>query len=174
MAGYWYPTAFTTWNEEETQAAIKRVLASGRLTMGEETFEFEKELAVYNKRKHAICVNSGSSANLIGIAALHHKRPIRTAVAPALAWSTTYAPLAQHGIKFKLLDCDASWNAQPYKGPPVDLLVGCSILGNPARFDLQEPDHYHWLFNDNCESLGAHIYNKPIGSYGDIATLSFY
>jgi CDP-6-deoxy-D-xylo-4-hexulose-3-dehydrase len=168
----WYPTAYKAWDEEERDA-IARVLASDRLTMGEETAAFERALAVYNSRKHAICVNSGSSANLIAVAALQCKEPRRCAVVPALAWATTYAPLVQHRIKLSLLDCDATWNATAYIGPVPDILVGCSILGNPARLDMVLPEGCSFL-NDNCESLGAEIYGHPVGSYGDIATLSFY
>lgn len=172
MTDCWYPTAFKHW-DRETQETIARVLASDRLTMGAETEAFEHELATYHHRKHAICVNSGSSANLIAVAALSRHMYIRSAVVPALAWATTYAPLVQYGIRFDLLDCDRTWNAPPYSGDFVDLFVGCSILGNPARFD-QELPHARAFLNDNCEALGAELYGRPVGAYGDMATLSFY
>jgi CDP-4-dehydro-6-deoxyglucose reductase, E1 len=169
---YWYPTATKMWYEE-TQAAIRRVVASDRFTMGDETAAFEDELAKYHGRRHAICVNSGSSANLVAVAAIRNKNPIMHAAVPALAWGTTYAPLVQTGLQFSLVDCDASWNADLRLMKPVGLCVGCSILGNPARFDQCPPDSNYFL-NDNCESLGAEIYEKPMGAFGDIATLSFY
>ena len=64
-----YPTAFSIWGDEE-RAAIERVLRRGQLTMGAEVFEFEREFAAFHGRAHGIMVNSGSSANLVAVAAL--------------------------------------------------------------------------------------------------------
>ena len=105
---YWYPCAFSHWNEEET-SAIFRVIASGRHTQGEEVEAFEAEFAAYHGMKHAIAVNSGSSANLVAVAALFAKEnnPLKRgdkAIVPALAWATTYAPLVQYGLDLVVLD----------------------------------------------------------------------
>ena len=85
-----YPTAFTSWGEAEEQA-IDRVLTSRQFTMGPEVKAFETELAAYHRVKHAVMVNSGSSANLIAVAALFHveKHPLRAGdrvARPAVAW----------------------------------------------------------------------------------------
>jgi CDP-6-deoxy-D-xylo-4-hexulose-3-dehydrase len=156
MPEYWYPTAFSCWGDEE-KAAIERVIASGKFTMGEEVAAFEREMAAYHGRKHCIAVNSGSSANLVAVAALGEIRrsvpkgnfwvnshPFNfSAHMPAIAWATTYAPFVQlcdgNAIAF-VHDVDDTWNSVI---PPTTFvkgsrlgaynLVACSILGNPAH-----------------------------------------
>ncbi len=143
---YSYPTAFSCWGDEEREA-IARVIASGQFTMAGECEAFEHEFAAWHGRKYGIMVNSGSSANLIAVAALFAKKdaPLRrasmestiewdnhghgvqrgpargflndVAVVPAIAWATTYAPLVQYGLDLKLADCDATWNAAVPDGP---------------------------------------------------------
>lgn len=182
-----YPTAFSIWGDEE-RTAIDRVLTSGRLTMGEEVAAFEREFADFHGRAHGVMVNSGSSANLIATAALFHvkqRRPLKygdMALVPALAWSTTYAPLVQHGLGLKLMDCDAGWNADVYD-PMFDptgarLLVGCSILGNPANFEAMRTAAGVLdaaFIEDNCESLGARTPDgKLCGTFGLMSTFSFF
>src|SRR5258706_655305 len=147
---WFFPTAYSVWGDEE-RAAIDRVLSSGYLTQGEEVAAFEREFADFHGMKHAIMVNSGSSANLIAIAAMFHLReggyvnsntrpryPLRRGdkvVVPGLAWSTTYAPLVQYGLELVVADCNDQWNVGQYQGEPaVSLEIWCSILGNPAHF----------------------------------------
>ena len=172
---YWYPTAFSHWGEEE-HAAMARVIESGRFTMGEETEAFEAELAAFNQRKHAICVNSGSSANLIAVAAMVTLEKVinSEAIVPALAWGTTYAPLLQYGFNLSLNDCNSTWCPATIFSTSWEndeaLIVACSILGNPAdRLILEGSD-----LNDDCEALGATCDGKPTASYGGIATQSFF
>lgn len=181
---YDYPTAFAFWGTEE-DAAIKRVLASGRLTQGPEVAAFERELADFHGRRHAIMVNSGSSANLVATAALFHlsDRPLKRgdrALVPAIAWATTYAPLVQHGLDLVLVDVDASWNADPFRFTDPDgvrLVVGCSILGNPAPLaqwnTIAGVLDAHFI-NDDCESLGASVDGHTTGAHGLMATESFF
>jgi CDP-6-deoxy-D-xylo-4-hexulose-3-dehydrase len=195
---WFYPTAFSHWNELEW-AAMARVLSSGRLTMGPETEAFEAEIAAWHGRKHAIAVNSGSSANLVAVAAAKHLHVddgdiLRDdshwregiALVPAIAWATTYAPLLQHRYDLVLSDVDRTWNANP--GLLIDainnehrfqVVVGCSILGNPAPLgelrgftDRQGTI----LIEDNCESLGARTADGRLtGTFGHLSTGSgFY
>ena len=168
-----YKTAYSLWGDEE-QAAIDRVRASGQWTMAGEVETFEAELAEWHGVKHAIMVNSGSSANLIAVAALFHveNNPLKrgdTALVPAIAWSTTFAPLVQHGLKLKLVDCDATWNAA--NADTAKLSVICSILGNPT-YPLNFSGDY--VIEDNCESLGASVLGKKCGTFGFMGTLSFF
>lgn len=165
-----YPVAFNTLGEEEW-TAIARVHASKQYTMGEEVAAFEQEFAAYHGLKHAIMVNSGSSANLLMIAALFAQGRLKqgdVALVPALAWATTYAPLVQHGLVLRLLDCDATWNAPVAKDlPPTKLIVGCSILGNPAyasQWFAYARNHAAIYIEDNCESIGARFAYLPPGS----------
>lgn len=181
---YWYPTAFSLWGDEE-RAAIDRVLTSGRLTMGEEVAAFEREFADWHGRKHGIMVNSGSSANLVAVAAVAAVQESRGgapnrrwASVPALAWSTTYAPIVQHGYQLKLLDCDETWNAAVGGSwDRASIIIGCSILGNPAHLEAwkNRADSIGAAFiEDNCESLGASIDGKLCGTFGLLSTFSFF
>ena len=182
MTEYRFPTAFSSWGNEE-RAAIDRVLSSGRLTMGDEVAQFEREFADYHGAKHAIMVNSGSSANLVSVAALfalgYLKEDDKVAV-PALAWSTTYAPLVQYGMDLRLIDCDTSWNAavpiNPNDLEDADLIVACSILGNPAHLEeWADIASDALMIEDNCESLGAATASgRKCGTFGDLSTFSFF
>lgn len=178
-----YPTAFSLWGDEEREAML-RVIESGWFTQGEEVAAFEREFAAYHGMAHGIMVNSGSSANLIAVAALMHLGAIKAgdvALVPAIAWSTTYAPLVQYGLNLLLMDVGDDWNADVYN-PRFDaqdarVVVGCSILGIPAPLPtlksaatvLGDP-----LIEDNCESLGATIDGKLCGTFGFLNTFSFF
>lgn len=175
---WFFPTAFSIWGDEE-RAAIDRVLTSGQFTMGEEVATFEREFAAWHGMKHAIMVNSGSSANLVAVAAMFHRRErplkkgIDKVVVPALAWSTTYAPLVQHALNLVLADCNDSWNVGRYHGEPaISLQIVCSILGNPAHFWAEAP----WpIIEDNCESLGAvDLKGRLCGTRGLMNTFSLF
>lgn len=184
MNSWRYPTAFQCWGPEERDA-IQRVLSSERFTMGAEVEAFETELAAFHGVKHAIAVNSGSSANLVAVAALFNiqEHPLRfgdRAMVPALAWPTLYAPLVQHGLKLVLVDCDATWNMSTNPLYPVSdcaLVVGCSILGNPMDLNwfAETAECNGAIFiEDNCESFGARLHRKLCGTFGRMGTLSFY
>lgn len=174
---WYYPTAFSCWDDCE-RAAIIRVLDSRQLTMGEEVAAFEREFAAWHGMQHAIMVNSGSSANLIAVAAMFHReeRPLQPGdkvVVPALAWSTTYAPLVQHDLDLVLADVNDQWNVGQYHGEPaVSLQIVCSILGNPAHFWAEAP----WpIIEDNCESLGAiDLKGRRCGTRGLMNTFSLF
>jgi CDP-4-dehydro-6-deoxyglucose reductase, E1 len=153
---WWYPTAFSAWDKSE-YAAMDRVIKSDRFTMGPEVAAFEREFAAYHGVADGIMVNSGSSANLVATAALlalgHVKRGDIVGV-PAIAWSTTYAPLVQHGLTLHVVDVDlATWNVDWLKlrqGLKRNPFVNVSILGNPSIAPRQA-----FAIEDNCESLGA-------------------
>src|ERR1700704_3984929 len=105
-----YELAASTWGPEEL-AAIQRVIASDRFTMGPHVAGFEEAFAAYHDRKYAVMVNSGSSANLLCVAALFYKkdRPLvrgDEVIVPAISWATTYHPLQQYGLKLKLVDVE--------------------------------------------------------------------
>jgi CDP-4-dehydro-6-deoxyglucose reductase, E1 len=185
MKDWFYPTAFSCWGPEEADA-IERVVLSGKFTMGEQVAAFEREFADFHGMKHGIMVNSGSSANLLAVAALCAKEdePVLagdTAIVPALAWSTTYAPLVQHGLKISLADCDGSWNASMLQDSIADnahLIVGCSILGNPAYLGEWKRQAHRtgaYFIEDNCESFGAQTREGTLcGTSGIMNTFSFF
>ena len=176
-----------SWDFREKQA-IKNVIKKGRYTMGPYVSKFEKLFSKKFNRKYSIMVNSGSSANLLSIASLFYKKknPLKAGdevIVPALAWSTTYFPLIQYNLKIRLCDIDLNtlnYNIEDLKkkiSKKTKLIVGVSILGNPARLDLLKKickEKKIYLFEDNCESLGAKINNKLTGTFGELSTSSFF
>lgn len=182
-----YDLASTSWGEEERRA-IARVLAGGRFTMGEQVRAFEDAFAATFGMKHAVMVNSGSSANLVGVAALFHvgRRALRRGdevIVPALSWATTFHPLQQYGLKLRFVDVqletlnmDVS-RLEEALTPRTRMVVAVSILGNPAALDVIRAfcdRHGLWLFEDNCESMGASLHGKRCGTFGDIGTFSTF
>ena len=182
-----YDLASTTWGAEETEA-ICRVLAEGRFTMGERVREFEEAFAARFGAKHAVMVNSGSSANLVAVAALFYKkdRPLcrgDEAIVPAISWATTFHPLQQYGMKLRFLDVqldtlnmDVS-QLEAALTARTRLVVAVSILGNPAPLDVIRDfcdRHGLYLLEDNCESMGASLNGRPCGTFGDVNTFSTF
>src|ERR1035438_3985066 len=105
-----YDLSASTWGPEEIEA-IRRTVERGRFTMGEEVAAFEREFAAYFGMKHGVMVNSGSSANLVAVAAFYYKkdRPLARGdevIVPAISWSTTYHPLQQYGLRLRFVDVE--------------------------------------------------------------------
>lgn len=189
---YEFPTAFFAWSKDE-EAAIDRVRASGQWTQAGEVEAFEHEIAAFHGRKHAIFVNSGSSANLLMVAALFNKRenPLRRgdrAIVPAIAWPTLYSPLVQHGMDLVVADVDDSWCAREisFWGTPPRLIVSCPVLGNPQNeiyrvWKALSANAPLYCIEDSCESLGARTDHSKVsqagklcGTFGLMSSLSFF
>ncbi len=182
-----YELAVSNWGEEE-HAAIAAVVESGRFTMGPSVAEFEEAFARYLGCRHAIMVNSGSSANLVAVASLFFKkdRPLVAGdevIVPALSWSTTYHPLQQYGLRLKIVDIDLDTlnidcrRLEAALSERTRMVMAVSILGNPAALDvLREFADAHGLYflEDNCESLDAELNGRKAGSFGDMGTHSFF
>jgi CDP-6-deoxy-D-xylo-4-hexulose-3-dehydrase len=182
-----YELAAPTWGPEEIEAA-KRVLDSTFTTMGAEVKAFEAEFAAYFGMRHAIMVNSGSSANLVAVAALAYRqdRPLARGdevIVPAISWATTYHPLQQYGLKLRFVDIDLETLnidvAQLEKAltPKTRAIVAVSILGNPAALDTIRAfadAHGLALLEDNCESMDAEVAGRKCGTFGHLNTFSFF
>lgn len=182
-----YPLAESTWGTEELDA-MRRVIDSGFFSMGKNVRAFEEDFAAKFDMKHAVMVNSGSSANLVAIAALAYKkdkplRPGDEVIVPAISWATTYYPLLQYGLKLKFVDVDIdTLNAdiaavEAAITPTTRMIVAVSILGNPAPLAEMRAlcdRHGLYFFEDNCESMGAAVDGKMAGTYGDLTTHSLF
>ncbi len=183
----YYDLAADTWGYEE-KTAIQEVIESGRFTMGPKVERFEHAFANYFGRKHAVMVNSGSSANLVGVASLFHRadKPLKRGdevIVPAISWSTTYHPLQQYGLKLRFVDVeldtlnmDVSRLADALT-PQTRMILAVSILGNPAALDVISDfadAHDLILFEDNCESMDAELNGQKAGTFGDIGTFSTF
>ena len=182
-----YPLATTTWDDAE-YAALHSVIASGNFTMGEKVKEFEQEFSSKFRTDFAVMSNSGSSANLLALAAIRYssKNPGMSrdeVIVPAVSWSTTYYPITQLGFKLRFVDVDLeTLNAgaeaiQAAIGPKTAGIVVVNLLGNPSELTeiralADENDLF--MIEDNCESLGATYDGRPAGTYGDIGTFSSF
>ncbi|MEC8079991.1 MAG: DegT/DnrJ/EryC1/StrS family aminotransferase [Pseudomonadota bacterium] len=182
-----YDLAAPTWGQEELDA-LQTVMDSGFFTMGPRVAEFEQKFSAYHNKQYGIMVNSGSSANLIAIAALFFKKdnPLQRGdevLVPALSWATTYHPLQQYGLKVRFVDIALdSLNMDPALieaaiTPATKMILGVSILGNPAALDVMRDvadRHGLYFMEDNCESMDAELNGKKAGTYGDLNTFSFF
>ena len=173
------------WGNEEI-AAIEKVIRSNMYTMGQEVRKYEEDFAKRFGTKYAIMVSSGSTANLLAIAALvySHRLPRGSEViVPAVSWSTTYAPLEQFGMKVVFVDIDKetlnidlnSLRRNITNKTKMILLV--NLLGNPNDFDVirdmcKGKDII--IMEDNCESLGAKYNDKQAGTFGIVGTYSSF
>ena len=189
MTTRFWPLAVSSWGPRE-RAAAHAVIDGDQHTMGTKVREFETAFAQHVGSRYAVMTNSGSSANLLAVAALRHLREwawgsAPEAIVPAIAWATTYAPLAQQGFKLVVCDVDPLTlnvdlaQIRAAVSERTALIVGVSILGNPAPLpELRQicgtrtpPPLF---FEDNCESLGARIDDRYCGTFGDVGTFSFF
>ncbi len=182
-----YDLASTTWGEEE-RAAIGRILDESRFTMGDNVRRFEKSFAAKFGMKHAVMVNSGSSANLVAVAALSHVsgHPIGRGdevIVPSISWATTFHPLQQYGLKLRFVDVELETlnmdvsQLEAALTPRTRMVVAVSILGNPAALDVIRAfcdKHGLYLLEDNCESMGASLGGKSCGTFGHVNTFSTF
>jgi CDP-6-deoxy-D-xylo-4-hexulose-3-dehydrase len=168
----------SSWGPEERQAIIE-TLDSGDLTMGRRVAEFERVFADYIGTTYAVMVNSGSSANLLMVAAWTLRYGNGTVIVPALGWSTSYSPFQQYGWKLRFVDIDRRtlnydlkelWQANEHDD--ADLLLAINILGNPNDFG-GFPKRVR-ILEDNCESLGAEYRNRRTGAFGVMSSHSLF
>ena len=177
------------YGEEEmsnlAEAAVEFWLTSGRWHR-----RLEEDLAAWYGVSHARLVNSGSSANLVAVAALtshllgeRRLRPGDEVITVAAGFPTTVAPLIQLGLVPVFVDVSLpTYNLDPAKleaarSPRTRAVVVAHTLGNP--FDLGAVKafcdaHRLWLVEDNCDAAGSRYQGRKTGTFGDLATLSFY
>jgi CDP-4-dehydro-6-deoxyglucose reductase, E1 len=162
----------------------------GWLTTGRFNAEFERRLAGYLGVKHLITVNSGSSANLVAFSALTSTRLGERAIKPgdevisvAAGFPTTVNPILQFGAVPVFVDVElATHNVDASKieaaiSPKTKAIMLAHALGNPFNVEVVtalSKKYNLWLVEDCCDALGATYNGKLVGTFGDIATLSFY
>jgi len=182
-----FPLTYSSWDNQEIKA-INKIINSGQLTYSNQVKKFESKFAHHMQMKYGIMVNSGSSANLLSIAALFYKKknPLKRGdevIVPAISWATTYHPLQQFNLKLKIIDVQLDTvNIDTKKliaaiTPKTKLIIAVNILGNPCDlFEIRKicKQKSIYLMEDNCESLGAKIKNKFCGTFGILNTYSFF
>lgn len=160
------------------------------LTAGRYAEEFESSFAAFFGRKKCLLVNSGSSANLLAVSALtspllrgHRLKPGDEIISVAAGFPTTVNPIIQNGAVPVFIDVQIpTYNAdvsmlEDALSEKTAAVMFAHTLGNP--FDLATvrafcDRHDLWLIEDCCDALGASYDGKPVGTFGDIATCSFY
>lgn len=181
------PLATTTWDEKEYQA-LQTVIDSGMFTMGKYVKAFEQDFANFVGSKYCVMSNSGSSANLLAVAAMFYRqnnalKPGDEVIVPAVSWSTTYYPLHQYGLKIKFVDIDKETlnldlsQVEAAISKKTRAIFAVNLLGNPIDYNkLNEiiADKNIVLLEDNCESLGATFDGKQAGTFGLIGTYSSF
>lgn len=162
----------------------------GWLTSGRFNAEFEKKLAAFIGVKHLITVNSGSSANLVAFNTLTSPKLGHRAIRPgdevigvAAGFPTTVNPILQFGAVPVFVDVDRlTHNVDASKieaaiGPKTKAIMLAHSLGNPFNLDVVTAlckKFQLWLVEDCCDALGSTYRGQMVGTFGDIATLSFY
>jgi len=183
------PPAGKVLGASEIQNMVEAAL-DGWLTTGRFNDLFEQGLAKFLGVKYVRTVNSGSSANLLAVAALTSPKLGERALKPgdevitvAASFPTTVNPILQFGLVPVFLDVtlptyniDAS-QLEAAIGPRTKAIVLAHTLGNP--FDLDEvmrvaKKHRLWVVEDCCDALGSTYSGKLVGTFGHIGTLSFY
>lgn len=173
----------------EYTAAIESLL-NGWLVMGNDCLKFENKFPKYFGKDHGILTNSGSSSNLLMMASLTSKRghnlPKGTKVLmPIAGFPTTLNPTLQVGfepvfvdIELDTLNLDLDKVEEALANDPdIKVITFAHVLGNPPNMSrLMELVNKHnlILLEDCCDALGSYYGGKPLGSFGEMASCSFY
>lgn len=182
-----YKLASSTWDEKELNA-IQSVIGRDMFTMGKSVQEFEENFSKYLDSKYCVMTSSGSTANLLAVAALFYTKNPKLnrgdeVIVPAVSWSTTYFPLQQYGLKLKFVDIDLETLNYDLKAleeavsDKTKMIMIVNLLGNPNDFDeinavIKDKDIL--LLEDNCESMGATYNGKQAGTFGIMGTFSTF
>jgi CDP-6-deoxy-D-xylo-4-hexulose-3-dehydrase len=160
------------------------------LTTGRYARAFEDAFAAWWGLKHCLLVNSGSSANLLALSALTSPQlgdrrllPGDEVITCAAGFPTTVAPILQNQLVPVFLDVHIpTYNLdvthlEAAVGPRTKAIMVAHTLGNP--FDLEAVmavarKHGLWVIEDCCDAVGATYRGRMVGSFGDLATVSFY
>lgn len=173
----------------ELRNAVEASL-DGWLTAGRFNEQFEERLAAVMGAKHALTTNSGSSANLLALSALTSPewgdralRPGDEVITVAAGFPTTVNPILQCGAVPVFVDVSVpTYNVDVAQleqavSEKTKAIVLAHTLGNP--FDVESVirvarQYSLWVIEDCCDALGSTYDGKPVGTFGDIGTLSFY
>jgi len=186
--GYRFPLMSHAFDVRDIIAATDALL-SGRLTSARRVRDFEQRFAQLVGAPYAVMLNSGSSANLLAVAASCNParsdrlKPGDEVLVPAVCWSTSVAPLLQFGLVPVLADVDPTTmnlsiaDARRRVTKRTRALLAVHVLGNSCPLDdLLEliSEHGLLLIEDTCESLSSRAEGKSLGTFGRFGTYSFY
>jgi len=171
-------------------ASLVDASLDGWLTAGRFTEEFQRSLARYIGVRDSLFVNSGSSANLVALSALTSPKLGNRALkmgdevlTVAMGFPTTVNPIIQNNLSPVLVDINLdTYDAISERlveaiSPKTKAIMMAHTLGNPFNLELVLglcKEHNLWLIEDSCDALGSTYSGKRTGSFGDLATISFY
>jgi len=176
------------YDETELQNMVSAVLDFW-LTAGPYAEKFEKLLGDFIGVREVVPVNSGSSANLVAVTTLCSRqlpdglRPGDEVIVPAVSFPTTVNPIIQNRLTPVFVDsCLGDFNLNVAQleeavSPRTRGLMFAHTLGNPADMDVVQDfvrRHDLFLIEDTCDALGSRWDGRMVGTFGDLATLSFY
>ena len=182
-----YPLAKETINDEDVDALCNWLKTYPRLTKGDLTWQVEAKWANFIGTKHAVFNNSGSSANLLMVAAAMMSGRIKNKkiVVPSVGWVTTISPAIQLGLTPIMVGADPKTYGidldqleQICKKEKPDAVIFVQVLGVPhykkRMLDLKEKYGF-CLLEDACAALGASYSDgSMVGTIGDMSSFSFY
>ena len=183
------PVSGKVFDEKDLQSLVDASLDFW-LTTGRFAQTFETRFAAFMEQKHCLLVNSGSSANLLALTALtapelgeRRLMPGDEVITCATGFPTTVNPILQNQLVPVFLDVhvptynlDAS-RLEEAIGPRTKAIMVAHTLGNPFDLDaITEVAKRHglWLVEDCCDAVGARYQGRPVGTFGDLTTVSFY
>jgi len=183
------PSTGKVVDAEDLLWGIDAVL-DGWLTAGRFSLLFERKFAKYFGSKISVLVNSGSSANLVAFSSLTSSKLGEKALQPgdevitvAAGFPTTINPMIMHGCVPVFLDIDIptyDFKVEQLEDaitPKTKAIMMAHTLGNPFNLNaVMEVAQRHnlWVIEDNCDALGATYNGKKTGTFGSMATVSFY
>lgn len=183
------PYAGRVFDHTELQHAVEASLDFW-LTTGRFAEQFERAFAKFMGVRHALLVNSGSSANLVALSALtspklgdRQLKPGDEVITVAAGFPTTVNPILQNQLAPVFVDVTIpTYNIDVTQleaalSPKTRAVMIAHTLGNPFDLDAVTAfcrEHHLWLVEDCCDAVGSTYKGRPVGTFGDLATTSFY
>ena len=181
-----YPLALDTIDDKDIDRLIRWLKRGPRLTQGTVVAEFESAWSRWAGRKYSVFCNSGSSANLLSYYALLLSGRLKNnkVIVPAVGWVTSIAPAIQFG--FKPIMCEADPDTfgldlghlerlLKRHNPATVVLVQVLGVAHKMREMMALKKRYGFhLIEDACAAIGAEYKGKRVGSFGELASFSFY
>lgn len=193
IPGETYITSSGQYFDEDDVATLVECALGEWYAEGHYAQEFDKDLRTFYKHtiRHSVLVNSGSSANLLAVTTTTDKtfgqRQARSGdeiITVACGFPTTINPIIQNGLVPVFVDVDMNTLL-----PDLEVIENAIVEGKTKGIILAHPlgnpfdaeslrdicnEYGIWFLEDNCDGLGGSLHDKPLGSFGDISTLSFY
>jgi len=185
----WVQYAGPYFSSDEYVAAVESLLSEW-LVLGADAIKFERTFPKRFGKKYGLLTNSGSSANLLMMLAMTSKRGLNLpkgtkVITPIAGFPTTINPIFQVGftpvfvdIELETLNLDLNQVEKVcIDNPDAKIITFAHVLGNPPNMNrlMDIVKKYQLiLLEDCCDALGSTFEGKPLGSFGDIASCSFY